>query len=62
MSGIANPHDKFFKEALSRRDVARDFILNYLPADIVAFLDIDSLVINKDSFVDKDLKKICAGF
>ena len=35
MADIVNPHDKFFKEVLSRQDVARDFILHYLPSDIV---------------------------
>ena len=55
MMEIGNPHDRFFKEALSRREVARDFILHYLPGEIVALLNVDSLVISKDSFVDKDL-------
>ena len=55
MSDIANPHDRFFKEVISREDVARDFVLHYLPADIVDFLDVDSLEIRKDTFVDKDL-------
>ena len=55
MSDITNPHDRFFKEVLSRKEVARDFILHYLPADIVALLDVDSLEIRKDSFVDKEL-------
>ncbi|MDL1968890.1 MAG: Rpn family recombination-promoting nuclease/putative transposase [Deltaproteobacteria bacterium] len=55
MSDITNPHDRFFKEVLSRKEVAKDFILHYLPADIVALLDVDSLEIRKDSFVDKEL-------
>lgn len=57
MADITNPHDRFFKEVLSREEAARDFILHYLPADIVALLDIDSLETRKDSFVDKDLKE-----
>ncbi|MBC2695761.1 MAG: Rpn family recombination-promoting nuclease/putative transposase [Desulfobacteraceae bacterium] len=54
MSDIINPHDRFFKEVLSRKEVARDFILHYLPADIVVLLDVDSLEIRKDSFVYKE--------
>ncbi len=57
MADIANPHDKFFKEVLSRQEVARDFILYYLPSDIVGLFDIESLEIRKDSFIDKELKE-----
>jgi len=55
MTDITNPHDRFFKEALSRQEVARDFVAHYLPGDISALLDLDSLMVRKDSFVDKEL-------
>ena len=55
MEEIANPHDKFFKESLSREDVARDFARHYLPSEVVSLLDIDSLEVSKDTFVDKSL-------
>ena len=29
MADITNPHDRFFKEVLSREEVARDFMLHY---------------------------------
>ncbi len=48
MADIFNPHDKFFKEVLSRQEVARDFILHYLPSDIVGIFDIKSLEIRRD--------------
>jgi predicted transposase YdaD len=51
MIKISNPHDRFFKEVLSRQEVARDFLLHYVPANIVDLLDVDSLEIRKDSFV-----------
>ena len=57
MVDIANPHDRFFKEVLSRQEVARDFIVHYLPSDIVGLLDLESLEIRKDSFIDKELKE-----
>ncbi len=57
MTEISNPHDRFFKEVLSRQEVARDFLLNYVPANLVGLLDIESLEIRKASFVDKDLNE-----
>ena len=57
MADITNPHDRFFKEVFSREEAARDFILHYLPSDIAALLDIDSLETRKDSFVDRNLKE-----
>ncbi len=57
MTEISNPHDRFFKDVLSRREAARDFVLYYLPADVAALLDIESLVVSKDSFVDKELRE-----
>jgi len=39
MADITNPHDRFFKEVLSREEVARDFMIHYLPSDVVALFD-----------------------
>ncbi|MBF0526436.1 MAG: Rpn family recombination-promoting nuclease/putative transposase [Deltaproteobacteria bacterium] len=33
-------HDRFFKEVFSEQDVARDFLSNYLPAQILELLDL----------------------
>ena len=55
MSELTNPHDRFFKESLSREEVALDFMKNYLPADVLALLNLDSLELAKDTFVDKYL-------
>ena len=57
MDDIVNPHDKFFKEVLSREEIARDFIIHYLPSDVVDLFDMTSLEIKKDSFVEKGLKE-----
>ena len=54
---LIDPHDKFFQGTFSRKKVARDFIKHYLPADVVSLLDVDSLEISKDSFIDADLKR-----
>ena len=55
MTEISNPHDKFFKEVFSRREVAVDFLRNYLPNDVFSCLDEESIYLKKDSFVDKEL-------
>ena len=57
MSQITNPHDAFFKEILSREEHARDFLHHYLPGHVSSMLDLASLHICKDSFVDKDLRE-----
>ena len=51
MKEIHNPHDKFFKHVFSREENARDFVLNYLPPDVTALIDIDSMALSKDTFV-----------
>ena len=52
-----NPHDRFFKEIFTRKEVITDFLRYYLPADIVEQLELSSLHYQKDSFVDKYLKE-----
>jgi predicted transposase/invertase (TIGR01784 family) len=56
VSELANPHDRFFKEVLSRQDAAEDFVRHYLPAEVVSLLDPSSLAMVKDSFVDQTLQ------
>ncbi|MBI4332088.1 MAG: Rpn family recombination-promoting nuclease/putative transposase [Chloroflexi bacterium] len=57
MSSLPDPHDRFFKDTLSRREEAREFLLTYLPQEVARLLDADSLELAKDSFVDKELRK-----
>ncbi|MBK8703315.1 MAG: Rpn family recombination-promoting nuclease/putative transposase [Saprospiraceae bacterium] len=54
---IHQPHDKFFKEALSRLDIARDYIINFLPTNIRDKLHLGSLELSKDSYLTKELHK-----
>ncbi len=56
MTDIHQPHDKFFKRLFSRPEVARDFIENYLPENVLRRLDLDSLQLMKDTFVDAKLR------
>ena len=49
-----NIHDAFFRDAMSRRDVAADFLRQYLPAGVARHLDLETLTIAKDTFVSDD--------
>jgi len=55
---VQNPHDKFFKETFSNVEVARDFMQNYLPEPILKIVDLQTLDIQKDSFIDENLKEV----
>ena len=48
MAELTNPHDKFFKEALTQPDAARIFLRDYLPAEVTAQLDLARLQLVKD--------------
>lgn len=54
---IACSHDKLFKETFSNLEHARSFLENYLPSDLLAVFNLDSLEICKGSFVEKSLKE-----
>ena len=54
---IHHPHDAFFRAVMSRVDVARDFLRHYLPPDVAAQLDLDTLELAHDSFVDEALRE-----
>ena len=56
MEQISNPHDKFFKEALSRQEAAVDFVVHYLPKDIASLLDVYNVSRGRSSDY-----KLCSG-
>jgi predicted transposase YdaD len=60
MTDITNPHDKFFKEALTQPGAALAFLRDYLPPDVAAQLDLATLAPLKDSFVDTWLQEYFA--
>jgi predicted transposase/invertase (TIGR01784 family) len=57
MSTLTNPHDKFFKTVFSKKEVAVDFLRNYLPAEVLDLLEPESLGYIKESFVDPHLRE-----
>ena len=54
---IQNPHDKFFKETFGNVAVAKDFLINYLPKNIMKVIDVDTLELQKDSFINEELQE-----
>lgn len=57
MGELSNPHDRFFKETFGRIEVARDFFANYLPQEVTAVFNLDTLELQPGSFIDPDLQE-----
>lgn len=51
-----NPHDSFVRESFRRIEIARDFVRNYAPPDLVAQIDLETLESADGTFVDDDLQ------
>lgn len=57
MSDIDRPHDRFFRERMSHRETARDFLENYLPEEVRDHLDLETLRLEPGTFVDAGLRE-----
>ena len=57
MAFIPNPHDRLFKETWSKKENARDFLQHYLPDYLLSSIDMESLEICKETFIEEDLKE-----
>ena len=57
MEFTVNPHDRLFKDVWSHREAAQDFFRNYLPGELQEAIDLSTLQICKDSFVQNDLRE-----
>ncbi len=55
MAEVNNPHDKFFKRLFGDTATTADFIRYYLPDELVAALDLESLTLESESFLDPKL-------
>ncbi|WP_200252575.1 Rpn family recombination-promoting nuclease/putative transposase [Lamprobacter modestohalophilus] len=53
---INNPHDVYFRESFTRREIAQDFLRQQRPTELLEVVDLDSLEISKDSYVSKELR------
>ena len=56
INNLVNPHDKLFRAVWSNPENAFGFLEHYLPGKVLQVLDIRSLEIAKDSFIEKELK------
>ena len=54
MAGTTNIHDTFFRETMSHKGVAEDFLRSYLPENVLGQVRLDTLAIRKDTFVGAD--------
>lgn len=53
--GVNNPYDKAFRNVYKELDNARSLITNALPERVVKLMDLSTLEICKDSFIEADL-------
>ncbi|MBX2951364.1 MAG: Rpn family recombination-promoting nuclease/putative transposase [Leadbetterella sp.] len=53
---ITNIHDKFIKQILSDKELAIDFLQQYLPESLVSSLDFDTLEQQDNSYITDQLK------
>jgi predicted transposase/invertase (TIGR01784 family) len=52
---VNNPHDMLFRKTWSNLENVRSFMQHFLPVDVLNLMDLDSLAICKDTFVEKEL-------
>lgn len=50
-----NIHDRFFKETFGDVAVTKDFLNHYLPKSIQQYVNVESILPQKDSFIDEKL-------
>ena len=50
-------HDEMFRRSLENPIIAKEFIQTYLPKEISSQIDVNTLALVKETFVEEDLKK-----
>ena len=55
MKDIHQPHDRFFRSVFSERENVKDLLRICLPPRILQSLDLDSIELSDDSFIDERL-------
>jgi predicted transposase/invertase (TIGR01784 family) len=53
---LSNPHDRYFREVFSDPNVVRDLLRNYLPPAAVDALNLATLELQQESFIDEELR------
>ncbi|HUM70196.1 MAG TPA: Rpn family recombination-promoting nuclease/putative transposase, partial [Chloroflexota bacterium] len=54
---VQNPHDRFFRDSFGRPEIARNYLEEYLPANLLALLDLDTLILQEGTFIDESLRE-----
>jgi predicted transposase/invertase (TIGR01784 family) len=54
---INNPHDKFFRAAMEHKPVAADFFNHHLPSKVRQALNVESLKLIQQSYVDNGMQE-----
>ncbi|WP_024335052.1 Rpn family recombination-promoting nuclease/putative transposase [Desulfotignum balticum] len=54
-SKVVNPHDKVFREVYSDKDNAQSLLADKLPDKVLKLMDLNTLEISKDTFIEKEL-------
>lgn len=54
---IQKLHDKFFKETFGNVETTKNFLIHYLPKRLLNVIDVNSLEVQKDSFINKELQE-----
>ncbi len=54
---IVNKHDATFKEVFSQKRIAKDFIENNIPKEALDIIDMESLTLQKDTFINEELQE-----
>jgi predicted transposase/invertase (TIGR01784 family) len=54
---VQNPHDRFFRESFSRPDIVRNYLEEYLPANVRTLLELDTLALQEGSFIDEAMQE-----
>ena len=57
MGTINHPHDKFFKEMFGNVALAKDFMTNYLPREVLDIVDIETVSPQNVSYIEANLKE-----
>ena len=57
-SSVQSPHDRYFRAMLTNKKVAIDFLEWHLPESIKEIVDLNTIEVKKDTFVDDNFKKL----
>jgi predicted transposase/invertase (TIGR01784 family) len=53
---VQNPHDRFFRESFGRIEIARNYLEEYLPADLRSLLDLSDMALQDGSFINEEMQ------